>query len=269
MKRIQISLIQMDIELGNKRKNLEKTNKLLKKTITQANPKLPHIVCLPELFSTGYDLENISDNAEPIPEGETTKLLQNLSMQYSVNVIASHIEKFNSNFYNTAVIIDKEGKFLGKYRKIHLFPLAPLDETTKLTSGNISPTTFRLDGVNIGVLICFDLRFPEISRRLTVNGAEVLIYLAEFPRPRNEIWTRLLQARAMENQLFVCGVNRVGKDPTNASFFGRSVVYDPLGGKLIEGSENEEILTLQLDTTIIRETRNTLPSLKYRQPSFY
>jgi len=73
----------------------------------------------------------------------------------------------------------------------------------------------------------------------------------------------------MENQLFVCGVNRVGKDPTNASFFGRSVVYDPLGGKLIEGSENEEILTLQLDTTIIRETRNTLPSLKYRQPSFY
>ncbi len=269
MKSIQFSLIQMNIELGNKKKNIKKTQKLVQKSFDQANPKIPHIVCLPELFTTGYDLENISDNAESIPGGETTKILQNLCMKYSIDVIASYIEKSNFNYYNTAVIIDKEGNLLGKYRKIHLFPLDPLDETTKLTPGNIPSTTFRLDGVNIGVLICFDLRFPEISRRLAVNGAEVLIYLAEFPRPRNEIWTQLLQARAMENQLFVCGVNRVGTDPTNASFFGRSVAYDPLGGKMIEGSENEEILTLQLDTTAISETRNTLPSLKYRRPSFY
>lgn len=269
MKRIQFSLIQMDIELGNKKKNLHRTKGLVNKSITQVNPNLPHFVCLPELFSTGYDLENISDNAESIPDGKTTRFLQNLSIQYSINIIASYIEKSNSKFYNTAVVIDGKGKLLGKYRKIHLFPLAPLDETTLLSPGDIIPTLFKLNGVNIGVLICFDLRFPEISRRLSVNGAEILVYLAEFPHPRNEIWTRLLQARAMENQLFVCGVNRVGKDPTNASFFGRSVVFDPIGGKLIEGSEKEEILTLQLDTMVISETRNKLPSLEYRQPSYY
>lgn len=121
----------------------------------------------------------------------------------------------------------------------------------------------------MGLLLCFDLRFPEISRRMTIEGnLDFLVYLAEFPNPRHMIWTTLLKARAMENQIFICGVNRSGQDP-NISFFGRSVVYDPLGNPLIEGSDKEEILTVKLDPKLLNSVRSVLSSLEHRQPDYY
>jgi predicted amidohydrolase len=144
-----------------------------------------------------------------------------------------------------------------------------------LSSGNIFIPSFKLNCGNIGLLLCFDVRFPELSRRMTLEGdIDLLIYLAEFPNPRDTIWTTLLRARAMENQIFVSGVNRVGKDPggseiASASFFGQSVVYDPLGNILIKGTDKEEILTTRLDPELLLSVRKTLPSLKHRKPEFY
>jgi predicted amidohydrolase len=266
----------MDIVFGQKDLNLKKAGSLAEAAVLGVNEEIPHIICYPELFSTGYDLSNINDHSESIPEGKTTKFLQKMALNYSAIIIASYIEKQGEKFYNTAVVIDEKGIFKGKYRKIHLFPLNPLDETDLFSSGNLFVPSFKLSWGNLGLLLCFDVRFPELSRRMTLEGKiDLLVYLAEFPNPRDTIWTTLLRARAMENQIFVSGVNRVGEYPIGdeedkkISFFGRSVVYDPLGNILVEGSGKEEILTTKIDPEKLLEARNILPSLKYRRPDYY
>ncbi|MFX0172222.1 MAG: nitrilase-related carbon-nitrogen hydrolase [Candidatus Hodarchaeota archaeon] len=271
MKKIKVSLIQMEIKFGNKEHNLKKAESLISIAVSQTNSNVPHIVCLPELFSTGYDLKNSQKHGEDIPGGKTTTLLKRIADKNSIIILASYIEKSEDKYYNTAVVINEKGSFLGKYRKIHLFPIYPLDETKILSTGKFlyPSTVFELECGILGVLICFDLRFPELSRKIALDGADLLIYLAEFPHPRNEIWTRLLQARAMENQIFVCGVNRVGTDPSKASFFGQSIIYDPNGSPLKEGSEKEEIISAHLDPSVLEGVRSSLPSLEHRQPEFY
>ncbi|MFX0185527.1 MAG: nitrilase-related carbon-nitrogen hydrolase [Candidatus Hodarchaeota archaeon] len=271
MKDTNISLIQMEVNFGNKIANLKKAESLVKIAVSKAHSPIPHIICLPELFSTGYDLDNCQKHAENIPGGKTTTFLKQIAKQHSIVLLGSYIEKLDDQYFNTAVIISENGSLIGKYRKIHLFPLYPLDETKILSTGGFlyPKTVFKLRSGNLGVLICFDLRFPELSRRIALDGADFLVYLAEFPRPRNEIWTRLLQARAMENQIFVCGVNRVGTDPNEASFFGRSVIFDPNGIPLIEGSEKEEVVSAQLNPNVLDEVRSSLPSLNHRQPDYY
>ena len=126
---IHISLIQMDIAYGQKDRNFSKAASFVKVASSRVDSSIPHIICFPELFSTGYDLRNIHHHAENIPDGKTTNFLKNLALKYSTTVIASYIEKEEGKFYNTGVIIDEQGEFKGKYRKIHLFPLDPLDET--------------------------------------------------------------------------------------------------------------------------------------------
>ncbi|MHA2225765.1 MAG: nitrilase-related carbon-nitrogen hydrolase [Candidatus Hodarchaeales archaeon] len=271
MKSTQISLIQMDVVLGNKKANIEKAAGLIKQAVSRRNSNVPQIICLPELFSTGYDLKNVHRQAETIPGGKTTIFLQKNATDYSVVLVASYIEKVDDNYYNTAVVIDEEGTLLGKYRKIHLFPISPMDETSVFSIGGFSSSnySFKLKTVNLGVLICFDLRFPELSRKMVLDGnTEILIYLAEFPKPRHEIWKRLLQARAIENQIYVCGLNRAGSDPT-LEFLGNSVIFGPNGETIVEGGDKETILTSILDPERVQEVKKTLPSLQYRQPDYY
>ena len=271
MKKAQVSLIQMNIDFGKKEKNLKKAEILLEKASHQADPSIPHLACLPELFSTGYDLKNVQKHAEIIPSGKTTKILQNLAIKFSTGIMASLMEKTDKEYYNTAIFINEKGKFQGRYRKIHLFPLDPMDERPFFSTGGfeLPKTFFKTNFGKVGLLICFDLRFPELSRRIVLEGAEILIYLAEFPNPRSEIWKRLLQARAMENQIFVCGVNRVGIDPTETSFFGKSLVYDPNGNLIVEGSDREEVLTISLNPETVKKAKKILDAFEHRKPNFY
>lgn len=269
MRPTQVSLVQMNIKYGEKKTNLKNTEYLMRKAFSQVLPQIPHIICLPELFSTGYDLDNVQEHAELIPGGETTTFLQEKAKEFSAVTVASFIEIDRGNYYNTAVVIDENGVFLGKYRKIHLFP--PMKEPEVFSIGGFFQDilSFKIKSMNLGLLICYDLRFPELSRRVTLSGnIDVLVYLAEFPHPKYEVWTRLLQVRAIENQIFVCGVNRVGSDP-KFQYFGHSVIYDPGGNLIIEGVDKEEVLTAQLDPSVMQNVRSTLPSLQHRQPDFY
>ena len=163
MKPTHVSLIQMDIEYGKKDENLDKSDSLIKKAVSQAESMVPHIICLPELFSTGFDLKNIQKHAETIPGGKTSTFLQQTAAHDSIFLVASYIEKEKEKYYNTAVLIDENGVLLGKYRKIHLFPKDPMNETTVFTIGGFpqSDIIFRTKFCNIGLLICYDLRFPE------------------------------------------------------------------------------------------------------------
>jgi predicted amidohydrolase len=269
-KLIRFSLIQMDVKLGDIPNNLNKISTLITEASLHDSSGHPHIICLPELCTTGFNLENHRSLAEQIPGGKTTEYFKEIAQKNSVYIVTSIIEKENENFFNTAIVISEKGKLIHKYRKVHLFPLDPMAESLHFTEGVIDNTNiyFKIRGLKMGVLICFDVRFPEISRRMALEGVEWLIYVAEFPRPRSDVWNILLQARAMENQMFVIGVNRVG-GTDKISYFGESKIFDPFGDCLISGSNEEQTLSVLLDINSVKEARTFIPTLDLRKPESY
>jgi predicted amidohydrolase len=269
-KQYHISLIQMDIQLGKKQVNLNKIESLIIKSTKTVLKSHTHIICLPELCTTGFDLKNFKTLAERIPKGSTTDLFRNLAQKHNVHIIASYIEESMGSYYNCGIIINDQGQLLTKYRKIHLFPLKPMEESEYFTSGDNTniKSIVNINGLRVGVLICFDLRYPEVSRRLVLEGVDCIIYLAEFPRPRDDVWTTLLRARAMENQVFVIGVNRVGADP-EISFFGKSMVIDPKGKTISSGSDKEEIIMSTLNPELLDSAKQFIPTLSLRHPDQY
>ena len=260
----------MDIKLGDKEFNLRKIESKIKSCVTQSeNDNHTHIICLPELVTTGFALKNYKKLAEAIPEGRTTKHLQQWALEHSVYITTSYIEEERGQYFNSAVIVNPNGELIHKYRKIHLFPIKPMNESEYFSSGEIpKPTVIDIEGMIFGTLICFDVRYPEISRRLALDGVDCIIYLAEFPRPRDDVWLYLLKARAIENQIFVVGVNRVGGNE-QIEYFGKSVFIDPLGNITKMGSSKEELLSHILDFNLISEARKFIPTLDLRQPNQY
>ncbi|MHA1974204.1 MAG: nitrilase-related carbon-nitrogen hydrolase [Candidatus Hodarchaeales archaeon] len=264
MKPFRLSLVQMDIVFGNKQENFKLLEKFLARKIRNKPFHEDHLICLPELFSTSFDLSNVSNLAEEIPKGITTEFLRKIAIKYDVAITASFIEIDNGFYYNTAIVIDNNGRFLGKYRKTRLFPLVPLDETKTFKPGAFKNQIFDLGFVRVGVLICYDLRFPELSRKLTFLDAELIVYLAEFPKPRKYVWKNLLQARAIENELYIAGVNRVGKIE-GAGFFGNSMIINPLGQILIEADDKTQIISTNLKPEILEQTRKNLPLIPFEK----
>ena len=252
----------MEIGEGDKEKNLNNALKTLSSLSKLEKP--PDIVCFPELFSTGYDLKNVERQAEQIP-GKTTLDISRISKNNFI-VIGTILEEENNSFYNTAFILDKKGKITGKYRKVHLF--APMFEPEHLSPGN-KIETFELSDFNnlrIGIAICYDLRFPELFRTIALQGAQIVFVPSEFPRPKRNIWKTLLHARAIENQLFVVGVNRVGKGKSD-EFFGYSLISN---GDYIEHlGEDPEVKTFSIDLDSLQSIRKSLPLLKDRRPDLY
>ena len=251
----------MQILDGEKEKNLSNALTILESLSDLDN--LPDIVCFPELFTTGYDLENVKKYAESIP-GETIKKIISISKNKFV-VIGTILERENDKFYNCAFILSKKGKVV-KYRKTHLF--APMLETDYLTPGN-NISVFKMidfNNLKVGIAICYDLRFPELFRKIALQGAQIIFVPSEFPSPKRNIWKTLLHARAIENQLFVVGVNRVGKGKSD-EFFGYSLISN---GDYIEHlGEDPEVKTFSIDLDSLQPIRKSLPLLKDRRPDLY
>ncbi|MBY9005201.1 MAG: carbon-nitrogen family hydrolase [Candidatus Lokiarchaeota archaeon] len=259
---LKVAIAQIKIQDGNKEKNLDNALSIL--NFLKNQQIIPDIVCFPELFTTGYDLENLKMHAEEFP-GETFHKIISISKNNFI-VIGSIIESKNNKYFNTAFILGKNGQLLGKYRKVHLF--SPMFEKDFLTQGN-SIGTFKileLKNIKIGLGICYDLRFPEIFRKMALNGAKLIILPSEFPIPKSEIWKTLIKARAIENQIYMIGVNRVGKGRSN-SFFGNSMVTNGNTHQIL--GSTEEIRIFNLDLTSLKEIRGELPLLNDRRKDLY
>lgn len=259
---LKIAIVQMEIIDGNKESNIN--NALNALTRLAQSKDRPDIVVFPELFTTGYDLMNVQDHAEAIP-GETIESISRISMGKFIT-IGTILERFNEKFFNTAFILGKEGDLMGRYRKTHLF--APMNEKDFLSPGdeinvfNIA----ELNDLKIGIAICYDLRFPEVFRIMALRGAQIVFLPSEFPKPRKEIWKTLLHARAIENQLFMIGVNRVGKGRDN-NFFGNSLVTN--GNYLESMGESAEIKIFKINLNSLEPIRNQIPALKDRRDDLY
>jgi omega-amidase len=255
---------QMDIVPGDPEANRLKVEKWVRETVQKEKPD---VIVLPEMWTTAYTLESLEDFAD-IDGEPTTSFLQDLAKMYRINIIGGSIANIkNGNIYNTSLVVDREGKLVYTYDKIHLVPM--LDEPAYLTGGAEKVKIFELDGVKMGIIICYDLRFPELARSLALEGAEVLYIVAEWPTARIDHWKVLQIARAIENQFFVVSCNRIGYY-NGEDFAGGSMIIDPHGKILQMGSETEEeTLVESISLDLAKDIRKAVPVFESRVPDMY
>jgi omega-amidase len=265
MSLLNVALLQMDISIGEPDTNYKRLTELLKQAV-QAEVK-PDVIVFPEMWNTGYALDRIQELAD-VQGQRTHALLTDFARDHNVNIIAGSIaDKLpgSDQVRNTIYAIDREGNVHAEYSKIHLFRL--MDEHRHLTEGE-SIGRLQIDGFPAGMMICYDIRFPELSRKLALSGAQLLFVPAEWPHPRLHHWRTLLMARAIENQMYVISCNRVGTSGTT-HFFGHSMIIDPWGEVLAEGSEEEAIIQVTIDLSLVEKVRAKIPVFEDRRPHLY
>lgn len=262
-KQWKLALLQMDIAIGEPDANFARLERMLDETIREG--EIPDIVVLPEMWNTGYALDRIHELADRGGE-RTEALLSAFSRAHGIYVIGGSIaDKRGDAVYNTIYAFDRDGRRLADYSKIHLFRL--MEEEKYLRSGE-KEGRLELDGVQAGMMICYDIRFPELARKLALGGAALLFVPAEWPNPRLHHWRTLLTARAIENQMYVIACNRVGTSGTT-SFFGHSMIIDPWGEIIAEGGEGEAIIRATIDLGLVAEVRSKIPVFEDRRPPLY
>lgn len=210
------------------------------------------LLVLPEMTLTGFTM-NSKEFAEEI-DGTSVKYFMELSRKHKVDVIAGIIEKENKNYFNSLFHFDKGGLIKAVYRKIHPFSLA--DEDKNFTRGD-EIVLSTIGKSNLGLTICYDLRFPELYRLKTKKGAEVLINIANWPIKRIEHWKILLRSRAIENQCYMIGVNRIGNDPFQ-TYNGCSAVIDPMGEIVLSLKDENTFQYAELNLDYVKEVRTKL-----------
>lgn len=256
---MRIGVIQMDCTPGNIPTNIEKIHQKVEK-IENAD-----LVVLPELVDSGYIMSDVK-RCSALPEmASTIHQLSKLARNKSIYLVAGIMENENNQIFNVAVVINPEGEVIAKYRKIHLY--TPSGEGV-FTAGN-DIVTLNISGFNVGLMICYDTRFPEMARSLALSGAEVIIVPTAWPFPRVEHWQLLTRVRAIENQCYLIGANRVGQD-ANAIFCGNSRIIDPHGIVVSSASEDqEEIIYGDVSREKLDFVRNRMPVFEHRRADVY
>ena len=268
-KKFKAALVQMKSSV-DKNKNLSYSLKL----IGRAAQKKAQLICFPE-FQMAYSPaeqkpETLHEIAEKI-NGNFISALSNSAKKNMINVVATIYEIINTNkhdqkVFDTAVIINERGKIQSVYRKIHLYDALGFKESKKLLAGNIIEKPTRTSIGNLGLQICYDMRFPEISRILTVNGANILVspsaWVAGFMK--QEHWEIMLKSRAIENGVYVIAPNQLGN-----IYCGHSMVIEPFGATLIDMGNREGMEILDIDNSRIDTVRRTLPLLRNRRTDVY
>lgn len=257
----KVGCIQFNIVFG---KPLE--NKLLvEKWLESAAKQDCDIVVLPELWTTGYDLTRLTEIADQNAQ-DTIAFLQEQAVKHHIHIIGGSIANAKgNNIENTMLIVSNKGELLHQYSKLHLFQL--MDEHLYLQAGH-NEGLFTLNNEKMAGVICYDIRFPEWIRTHVLKGAKIVFVVAEWPLKRLDHWRTLLQARAIENQVFIIACNRSGSDPNN-QFAGHSMVIDPWGEILAEGGETDEIVIADIDLDRVEQTRKTIPVFQDRRPHYY
>jgi omega-amidase len=251
---VNVIALQPDIEWENKPANFHRVRRLL----AQAAPEKDSLVILPEMFATGFSM-----NMEKIAEfygGETEQFLAGIAREYGIGIIAGVATRGRSGqVRNKALVFSTTGELVAFYSKRR--PFTPGGENEHCVPGE-RPVVFEFAGWGISPLICYDLRFPELFREAAaVSQPALFVVIANWPAKRSLHWLRLLPARAIENQAYVVGVNRVGTDPFY-HYKGRSMVLDPQGEVLADAGENEGWVRAHLDSDNLKRYREGLPFLR-------
>ncbi|HRD57919.1 MAG TPA: amidohydrolase [Ferruginibacter sp.] len=256
---LSITIIQTHLHWENKEANL----RMLEDKIRNIGERT-EVVLLPEMFSTGFSMRP-AELAESM-HGETVAWMKEISEKYKIVLAGSVIIKEEEKFYNRFIWMLPNGQY-GTYDKRHLFAFA--GEHLQYTAGN-KRAIASVKGWKINLQVCYDLRFPVWARQQLqtkedgekVPEYDVLIYVANWPERRSHAWKTLICARAIENQCYVIGVNRVGKDGNNLYHSGNSLVIDPLGEVLYHQADEEDVFTITLQKEHLENIRTKFPFWK-------
>lgn len=233
------------------------------------------VVVLPEMFNCCGHTKVMVENAEEIP-GDTINVLSDKARKLGIYIVCGSIfEKVDNNrVYNTSVIVGRNGEVVAKYSKIHLFDVDIQEKIRYKESENVvagkKVVTADMGNVNVGMSICYDLRFCELYRSLSLNGAKIIFIPSAFTAATGEYhWEPLVKARAIENQTFVVAANQIGTSPNNITCYGNSMVVDPWGRVLAKAEDNENVILAEIDLDLLEEVRKEIPLFEHRRTDIY
>lgn len=261
---MKIAVAQISCSLGDPEANLLKVRDFSRR----AKEAGAELVVFPEMTDTGYSMPVIRARADHW-DGRFVSALQETAGKLSITIVSGVSERHGSAIYNSQVLIDSHGNIAAKYRKTHLYAVAPVEEQTCFAAGDCF-ANFELGGVHFGFSICYDLRFPEMYRKLaTEQNVSAFIVSSAWPFPRIEHFRTLAMARAIENQSYVIASNRVGKDD-DLWFCGSSAVIDPRGVVIAAASaDREELIQADVSEDLVLSVRRRVDSLAHRRPDLY
>ena len=275
MNNINIALCQMNV-VDNKGENIRKAIQMIKESKKQG----ADLAVLPEMFNCPYENEKFIEYAEELNGSQTLEKIANIAKEENIHVLAGSIPELEEDgegiqsIYNTAVLFDNKGKLLGKHRKMHLFDIDVkgkiyFKESDTLSAGN-EFTVIKTDLAKIGIGICYDIRFVELSRIMALEGAEILIFPGAFNLTTGPAhWQMLFKSRALDNQVYAIGVAPALDKDANYNSYGHSIAVNPWGEVIGELSFDEELKIVEIDLDEIVRIREEIPVLKNRRTDLY
>ena len=259
---MKVTCLQMNMLLCDPDANFAHAAALIESAMADK----PDVLVLPETWNTGFfprnDLSSLCDQ-----DGERVKaVIGSLAAKYHVNIVAGSVSNVcDGKVYNTAMVFDRNGACIASYDKTHLF--TPMGEDQYYTAGD-HLCRFMLDGRPCGLIICYDIRFPELTRSLTVLGLDMLFVVSQWPKIRTFHLRSLTTARAIENQMFVVCCNSCGTAGETV-YGGNSAIIDPWGETIALAGESETCITADCDMQILDNIRSSIPVFRDRRPELY
>lgn len=269
-KTLSVAVCQMMVG-NNKNANFDKAEEMIKKATEMG----AQMVILPEMFNSPYQTNLISSYAESYP-GLSTMFMSRVSRENHIILIGGSIPEKDEHkrIYNTCFTYDEKGNLINKYRKLHLFDIDIKNKITFKESDIFSPGNslglIKHNGITFSTIICYDCRFPELSRLLTLQGVQLLLIPAAFNTTTGPLhWELLMRSRAVDNQVFVIAASPARNPNSSYQSWGHSMIVDPWGKIIQEADENEGIIYAELDFEEIEKVREEIPVLTQRRTDLY
>ncbi len=269
MNSFNVAAVQLGAS-GNPEENLQKAIDFVD-IATRREPV--DLVVLPEYCNGEPTPANVEEMAEPIP-GPFSEAMREKARACRVNLVTGSFAETapDGRAYNTTLVFDREGEEIGRYRKTHLMDALAFRESSFVAPGD-ELCVCNLDVGRLGVMVCYDLRFPEVARSLALKGAELIAIPAAFPSgqplpPRTDHWDLLTMSAALHNLCYVVAANQFGQLGSDFPF-GRSAIIDPWGIPIAKAQGREDIIRAEIDLEYVRDLRRRLPSLDLRRPELY
>jgi omega-amidase len=261
---LKIAAAQISCSLGDVAENLRKIDNFS----ARAKAAGADLILFPEIVDTGYSMPVIRERATSWENGAVAEL-RKIAQKLSLMIVCGLSEREGMSVFNSQVVVDQSGEILAKYRKTHLFASGEIEEHKCFSPGD-SFTAFAGNGFHFGLSICYDLRFPELYRSLTVDqNVDAFLISSAWPLPRLEHFRTLAVARAIENQSYVIAANRVGKDD-GVSFCGSSMIVDPYGVVIAAASaDREELVHAELSSDLVASVRKRIDVFAARRGDLY
>ena len=279
MNTVRIALCQMEV-IDNKETNIKKAIQMIK----DAKSKNADLAILPEMFNCPYENEKFIEYSEILSESETLKAISKVAKEENIHVLAGSIpekvvennkeDELNYNIYNTSCFFNNKGELIGSHRKVHLFDIDVVGKITFKESDTLNAgkdiNVIYTDFGNIGIGICYDIRFIELSRIMALKGANILIFPGAFNLTTGPAhWELLFRSRALDNQVFTVGVAPALNKNSNYNSYGHSIIVNPWGETVVQADYDETLIIQDINLDEINKVREEIPVLKNRRTDLY